>query len=119
MALVFGSSNSASQLAIHGRYTEQRLLGVPYGSLQGVTVRPVPCNYYVIQRVVALSRRRRGFKSRRGRQIITYRRNIYSLFNKRIENSGLVRKFRVIAEDCRTKAIRPRSPEKNGNVRAY
>ncbi len=69
MALVFGSSNSASQLAIHGRYTEQRLLGVPYGSLQGVTVRPVPCNYYVIQRVVALSRRRRGFKSRRGRQI--------------------------------------------------
>src|SRR6266699_2735371 len=56
-------------IAIHGRYTEQPLLGVPYGSLQGVTVRPVPCNYYVIQPVVALSRRKRGFKSRRGRQI--------------------------------------------------
>jgi hypothetical protein len=29
----------------------------PTGSLQGVTVRPVPCNYYVIQQDVALSRR--------------------------------------------------------------
>ncbi len=56
-------------IAIHGRYTEQPLLGVPYGSLQGVTVRPVPCNYYVIQPVVALSRRKRGFKSRRGRHL--------------------------------------------------
>ena len=42
-------------IAIHGRYTEQPLLGVPYGSLQGVTVRPVPCNYYVIQPVVAFT----------------------------------------------------------------
>jgi len=69
MVFVSGSCKSASKLAIHGRYTEHPLLGVPYGSLQGVTVRPVPCNYYVIQRVVALSRRKRGFKSRRGRQI--------------------------------------------------
>src|SRR5580704_3285661 len=35
---------------------------------QGITVRPVPCNYNVIQPVSALSRRKRGFKSRRGRQ---------------------------------------------------
>src|SRR6266496_1891924 len=69
IVLVSVSCNPASKLAIHRRYTEQPLLGVPYGSLQGVTVRPVPCNYYVIQPVVALSRRRRGFKSRRGRQV--------------------------------------------------
>src|SRR5437762_1286710 len=49
MVLVSGSRNSASKLAIHRRYTEHPLLGVPYGSLQGGTVRPVPCNYYVIQ----------------------------------------------------------------------
>ena len=54
--------------AIHRRYTEHPLLCVPYDSLQGVTVRPVPCNYYVIQQDVALSRRKRGFKSRRRRQ---------------------------------------------------
>jgi len=47
--------------AIHRRYTENPLLCVPYGSLQGVTVRPVPCNYYVIQQVSALSRRKRVF----------------------------------------------------------
>jgi hypothetical protein len=41
MVLVSGSCNSASKLAIHRRYTEHPLLGVPYGSLQGVTVRPV------------------------------------------------------------------------------
>jgi hypothetical protein len=65
--LVF--SSFGSKLAIHRRYTERRFLCIPYGYLQGITVRPVPCNYYVIQSVVALSRRKRGFKSRRGRQI--------------------------------------------------
>jgi hypothetical protein len=44
---------SANRYAIHRRYTEHPLLCVPYGSLQGVTVRPVPCNYYVIQQDVA------------------------------------------------------------------
>jgi hypothetical protein len=39
------------------------------GSLQGIAERPLPCNYNVIQFVCALSRRKRGFKSRRGRQI--------------------------------------------------
>lgn len=43
--------------AIHRRYTEHPLLCVPYGSLQGAMVRPVPCNYYVIQQVSALLRR--------------------------------------------------------------
>jgi hypothetical protein len=57
------------KLTIHRRYTERPLLRVPYGSVQGVTVRPVPCNYYVIQQDIALSRRKHGFKSRRGRQI--------------------------------------------------
>ena len=42
---------------------------IPYCYLQDITVRPVPCNYNVIQSVSALSRRRRGFKSRRGRQL--------------------------------------------------
>ena len=37
------------------------------GSLQGIAERPLPCNYNVIQFVCALSRRKRGFKSRRGR----------------------------------------------------
>ena len=39
------------------------------GSLQGIAERPLPCNYNVIQLVSALSRRKRGFKSRRGRHI--------------------------------------------------
>ena len=46
-----------SKLAIHRRYTERRFLGIHYYYLQGITVRPVPCNYYVIHSVVALSRR--------------------------------------------------------------
>jgi len=40
------------------------------GSLQGIAERPPPCSYNVIQAVRVLSRRKRGFKSRRGRQII-------------------------------------------------
>jgi hypothetical protein len=55
--------------AIHRRYTQLRFLRTPYCCLQGITVRPVPCNYNVIQQISALSRRKRGFKSRRGRQI--------------------------------------------------
>ena len=38
-------------------------------SLQGIAERPLPCKYNVIRPVSALSRRKRGFKSRRGRQI--------------------------------------------------
>src|SRR5579863_550225 len=44
------------KLAIHRRYTERRFLCIPYCYLQGITVRPVPCNYNVIQHVSALSR---------------------------------------------------------------
>jgi len=43
----------ASKLAIHRRYTERRLLCIPSCYLQGITVRPVPCNYNVIQSVSA------------------------------------------------------------------
>ena len=39
------------------------------GSLQGVALRPLPCSYNVIPSVIALSRRKRGFKSRRGRHL--------------------------------------------------
>jgi hypothetical protein len=46
-----------SKLAIHRRYTERRFLCIPYCSLQGITVRPAPCNYYVIRQKIALSRR--------------------------------------------------------------
>jgi len=48
---------------------ERRFFCIPYCYLQGITVRPVPCNYYVIRQNIALSRRKRGFKSRRGHQI--------------------------------------------------
>jgi len=43
--------------AIHRRYTVCRFLRTPYCYLQGITVRPVPCNYNVIQHISALSRR--------------------------------------------------------------
>ena len=79
-----------SKLAIHRQYTERRFLCIPYCYLQGITVRPVPCNYYVIQSVVALSRRRRGSKSRRGRQFKTLQENCRLSFNKRSEIVGFV-----------------------------
>jgi len=60
-------------LVQNSRYTDDTQgvgsLVVPTAIYQGITVRPVPCNYNVIQSVSALSRRKRGFKSRRGRQI--------------------------------------------------
>ena len=59
----------APKLAVQRRYNLNLFLGVLTGSLQGVAERPLPCNYNVIQQNIALSRRRRGFKSRRGRQI--------------------------------------------------
>jgi hypothetical protein len=39
------------------RYTDRRFFCIPYRYLQGITVRPVPCNYNVIQQISALSRR--------------------------------------------------------------
>jgi Transposase len=44
-----------------------RLLSLPVASLQGIALRPLPCNYKVLGLVCALSRRKRGFESRRGR----------------------------------------------------
>jgi len=55
------------KLAVQGRYNQSLHLGVSSRSLQGIAERPLPCNYYVIRYDGALSRRRRGFKSRRGR----------------------------------------------------
>ena len=43
--------------AIHRRYTERRFFCIPYRYLQGITMRPVPCNYNVIQHISALSLR--------------------------------------------------------------
>ncbi len=57
------------KLAGQGRYNQNPFFGVLPRSLQGVAERPLPCNYNVIQFVIALSWRKRGFKSRRGRQI--------------------------------------------------
>ena len=57
-----------SRLAVQERYNESSFFSVLSCSLQGVALRPLPCNYNVIQSVSALSRRRRGFKSRRGHQ---------------------------------------------------
>jgi hypothetical protein len=39
------------------RYTERRFFWIPYRYLEGITMRPVPCNYNVIQHISALSRR--------------------------------------------------------------
>ena len=58
-----------SRLAVQGRYNQSLFHRVLSRSLQGIAERPLPCNYNVIQPVSALSRRKRGFKSRRGRQI--------------------------------------------------
>jgi hypothetical protein len=63
------TANLARCLAVQRRYNINLFLSVLTGSLSGVAERPQPCNYYVIQQDLALSRRRRGFKSRRGRQI--------------------------------------------------
>ena len=66
------TSNSGfptSKLAVQERYNQKMRLSVSSYSLQGIAERPLPCNYNVIQPVSALSRRKRGFKSRRGRQI--------------------------------------------------
>ena len=46
--------------AIHRRHTERRFFCIPYRYLQGITMRPVPCNYNVIQHISALSRRNTG-----------------------------------------------------------
>jgi hypothetical protein len=54
--------------AVQGRYNLNLFLGVLRRSLHGVAERPLPCNYNVIQPISTLSRRKRGFKSRRGRQ---------------------------------------------------
>ena len=69
------SGSLRQKLAIQGRYKVNLFLCVLTGSLQGIAERPLPCSYNVIPSVIALSRRKRGFKSRRGTPTtsITYR----------------------------------------------
>ena len=55
------SQSFGSKLAIQRRYRERRFFCIPYCYLQGITVRPVPCNYNVMQHISALSRRRHDF----------------------------------------------------------
>ncbi len=64
---MFGSIAAGSKLAVQRRYNLNLFLSVLTGSLQGFAERPLPCSYNVIPSVIALSRRKRGFKSRRGR----------------------------------------------------
>jgi hypothetical protein len=49
------------------KYTDDTHSFVSYASLQDPAERPVPCKYNVIQLARALSRRKRGFESLRGR----------------------------------------------------
>src|SRR5215468_10862860 len=56
--------------AVQERYKFRGSLRVPIASLQGIAERPLPCSYNVLQFVCALSRRKRGFESLRGRQLI-------------------------------------------------
>jgi hypothetical protein len=60
-------STRHQESAIQERYKFLRFLCVSIASLQGIAERPLPCNYNVLECVCALSRRKRGFKSRRGR----------------------------------------------------
>ena len=46
-----------SRLAVQERYNESSFFRIPSRCLQGVALRPLPCNYNVIQSVSALSRR--------------------------------------------------------------
>ena len=70
-----GDHEPEKKLAVQERYNKKVFLAVILRSLQGVAERPLPCNYNVVQFVGALSRRKRGFKSRRGRQINSLREN--------------------------------------------
>ncbi len=66
---MFRSIAAGSKLAVQRRYNLNLFLSVLTGSLQGFAERPLPCSYNVIPSVIALSRRKRGFKSRRGRHL--------------------------------------------------
>jgi hypothetical protein len=48
-----------SKLAVQGRYNQRLFLHVLSGSLQGIAVRPLPCNYYGIADLVTMAARLR------------------------------------------------------------
>jgi hypothetical protein len=56
-AKISGTHTFGSKLAVQERYNQSLFHRVLSGSLQGIAVRPLPCNYNVIQFVCALSRR--------------------------------------------------------------
>jgi len=62
---------SSNEIGSGTLYKVNLFLCVLTGSLPGVAERPLPCSYNVIRLVCALSRRRRGFKSRRRSQFNT------------------------------------------------
>src|SRR5262245_27941116 len=57
--------------AVQERYKFLDFLWVFVASLQGIAERLLPCNYNVLQFVCALSRRKRGSKSRRGHHVFS------------------------------------------------
>ena len=60
----FSLQTTKRRIGVRKHWRRDRL-SVSRCSLQGSAERPLPCNYNVIQPVSALSRRRRGFKSKR------------------------------------------------------
>jgi hypothetical protein len=68
--LVAFSDPISSKLAVQKRNNQSPFFRVLSGSLHGIAERPLPCNYNVIQPISVLSRRKRGFKSRRGAKSI-------------------------------------------------
>ena len=101
-----------TKLAIHRRYTERRFFCIPYCHLQGTTMRPVPCNYNVFQCVSALSRRRRGFKSRRGRQYNNLREKCLL---PAVLHTAAIKRQRPIAHEPSTRPTIP-APISEGSI---
>ena len=73
-----------AKLAVQGRYKQTLCLWVSSCSLQGIAERPLPCNYNVIQSVFHGGNT--GSNPVGDAKSIRYRRNVYSLFKRRIEN---------------------------------
>src|SRR6266571_3502705 len=85
IVLVSDSGNSASKLAVQRRYNLNLFLSVLTGSLQGFAERPLPCSYNVIPSSSPFHGADAGSNPAGDAKSITYRRNIYSLFNMSME----------------------------------
>jgi hypothetical protein len=90
------------KLVVQGRYKLDLFLRLLSRSLQGVAVRPLPCNYNVIQPISALSRRKRGFKSRRGRQFNSLgEKRLLSVYNEERKSLGSVYVTHIMSRPSR------------------